>query len=85
MNLTNRCIAAYCLWMERDGTPDIIQQSYDELRSLYGMKPRELEWRRFLKVESAMCTDSLASIVSVLKTAAGAAPSGAASVSDKQV
>jgi len=74
MNLTNRCIAAYMLWMERDGTPDLIQEGYDELRLLYGQKPRELEYRRFLKVESLMCTDSLASVVAVLKTAAWASP-----------
>ena len=84
MNLTNRSIAAYLLWMGRDGTPDEIQQSYDELRMLYGLKPIELPYRRYLKIQSAMCTDGLTTIVGVLKAAADAAPNGAAA-SDMQV
>ena len=84
MNLTNRCIAAYMLWMERDGTPDLIQEGYDELRVLYGQKPRELEYRRFLKIESLMCSNSLASVVDVIKTAAWADPNQAGAL-NKQV
>jgi hypothetical protein len=55
--------------MGRDGTPDEIDQSYQELRGLYGLPPRDLEYRRYIKIQSAMCSNNLGGIVAVLKKA----------------
>ena len=72
INITNRVLGAYLLYMDRDGDPESIQEGYDELRRLYGLKPRPLEPRRFLKVQNVMCGDSMAATIQVIKRVASA-------------
>jgi hypothetical protein len=57
-----------------DGDYEQIDLAYAELRELYGLPPRDLELRRYIKVQSAMCSAALAGIVQVLKKAAERTP-----------
>jgi len=74
LNITNRMIAAYLLWHGKDGDVSQILGAYNTLRGLFDMKPRDLELRRYRKIQAAMCSEALSGIVQGLMRGAKKAP-----------